>query len=195
MTILNLLTVSLGAVLAENLVFSRFLGTETFFSDTKNTARAVRRGIAVGIFLTAASLIAYILNALLLAPAGLEYMRTFIFVLVLGAGVKICENVLGRRFPEKYEKLGISFDSVCFSSAFLGVMLICTSHSYTFFEALFFGIFSGAGYILSSLILSAIRENLEYTDCPKFLKGEPMLFITLGLIALAFMGFSGMKFI
>ncbi len=195
MTILKILTASLGAVLAENLVFTRFLGTSSYFRDTRDVKSAVRSGAAVGIALAASTVLAWIFDTLVISLLGLEYMRTFLFVLLLCGGVKISKNVLGKRFPEAYARLGISFDAVCFSSAFLGVMLLVVNYSYGFFEALFFGIFSGVGYILSSLILSAIRENLEYTDCPRFLKGEPMLFITLGLIALVFMGFSGMKFI
>ncbi len=195
MTILNLLTVSVGAVLAENLVFSHLLGTTAFLRDTTDITSALKRSIAVGIFLPFFSILAYFFDRLVFTPLSLGYMRTFLFTILLCGGVKICENVLKTRFPSLYERFGISFDEVCFSSVFLGVMLLCTSSGYGFLGAIFFGIFSGAGYILASVLFAAVRENLQYTNCPKALRGEPMLFITLGLIALAFMGFSGIKFI
>ncbi len=195
MMILNLLTVSVGAVLAENLVFTHLLGTPAFLRDTTDIKSAVKRGIAVGVFLAFFSIVAYFFDRLVFTPLSLGYMRTFLFTLLLCGGVKIYENVLKTRFPALYERFGISFDEVCFSSVFLGVMLLCTSSGYGFLGAIFFGIFAGVGYLLASVLFAAIRENLQYTSCPKALEGEPMLFITLGLIALAFMGFSGIKFI
>lgn len=195
MTILNLLTVSVGAVLAENLVFSHLLGTPAFFRDTSDIKSALRCGTAIGIFLAFFSFIAYVFDRLVFTPLSLGYMRTFLFTILLCGGIKVCENVLKTRFASLYERIGISFDEVCFSSVFLGVMLLGTSSGYGFLGVIFFGIFSGVGYVLASVIFAAIRENLKYTDCPKFLKGEPMLFITLGFIALVFAGFSGIKFI
>lgn len=195
MTILNLLSISIGAVLSENLVFSHLLGTSAFIRDTKDIKSALRRGVAVGIFISAFAILAWLFDRLIFSPLSLGYMRTFLFTVLLCGGVKICENVLKTRFPALYERFGISFDEVCLSSVFLGVMLLSASSGYSFFGALFFGIFSGVGYILASVVFATVRENLEYTDCPKVLRGTPMLFITLGLIALAFMGFSGIKFI
>lgn len=195
MTILNLLSVSIGAVLSENLVFSHLLGTSAFIRDTKDIKSALRRGVAVGIFISAFSILAWLFDKLVFSPLSLGYMRTFLFTVLLCGGVKICENVLKTRFPALFERFGISFDEVCTSSVFLGIMLLSASSGYGFFGALFFGIFSGVGYILASVIFAAVRENLEYIDCPKWLEGTPMLLITLGLIALAFMGFSGIKFI
>ncbi len=195
MTIFNLLTVSVGTVLSENLVFSHLLGTSAFIRDTKDIKSALKRGVAVGIFISAFSILAWLFDRLILSPLSLGYMRTFLFTVLLCGGVKICESVLKMRFPSLYERFGISFEEVSFSSVFLGVMLLSASSDYGFVGALFFGIFSGVGYILASVIFAAVRENLEYADCPKILRGIPMLFITLGLIALAFMGFSGIKFI
>mgnify|MGYP003291048797 CR=1 FL=1 len=195
MTILNLLGISIGTVLSENIVFSRLLGTSAFLRDTKDIKSALKHSIAVGIFLAFFSILAWLFNRLIFAPLSLEYMHTFLFVLLLCGGVKLCENVLKKRFPAIYERFGVSFDEVCLSSAFLGVMLLAATSGYSSLGALFFGIASGVGYFLSSVLFAAVRENLESTDSPKALAGEPMLFITLGLIALAFMGFSGIKFI
>lgn len=195
MMILNLLTVSVGTVLAENLVFSHLLGTPSFLRDTSDIKSALRHSIAVGVFIAFFSVLAYFFDRLVFTPLSLGYMRTFLFTLLLCGGIKVCENVLRTRFTALYERFGISFDEVCFSSVFLGVMLLCTTSGYGFLGAIFFGIFSGVGYVVASVLFAAIRENLQYTDYPKALRGEPMLFITLGLIALAFMGFSGIKFI
>ncbi|MBQ7054588.1 MAG: hypothetical protein IJN97_05155 [Oscillospiraceae bacterium] len=195
MTLLNLLTISVGGVLAQNLVFTHLLGTPAFLRDTKDIKGALKHGIAVGCFIPFFSILAYIFDRLVFTPLSLGYMRTFLFAILLCGGMKICEAVLKTRFPALYEHFGISFDEVCFSSVFLGAMLICVSSGYSFFGAFFFGVFSGAGYILASVVFAAVRENLEYTVCPKWLEGTPVLFITLGLIALAFMGFSGIKFI
>lgn len=195
MTILNLLTVSVGAALAENLVFSQLLGIPFFLRDTSDVKSTFRRSVAVGIFVCFFSILAYMLNRLVFAPLSLGYMRTFLFVLLLCGGMKVCEGVLKTRFPALYERFGIPFDEVCTSSVFLGAMLLCTSSGYGFLGAIFFSVFSGAGYVFASVLFAAIRENLQYADCPKALAGAPILFIALGLIALAFMGFSGIKFI
>lgn len=195
MMILNLLTVSVGAVLAENLVFSHLLGIPSFLRDTTDMKSTLRRSVAVAAFVALFSAAAYLFDRLIFLPLSLGYMRTFLFVILLCGGVKICENTLKTHFPALYERFGISFDEVFTSSAFLGAMLICVNSGYGFLGALFFSIFSGAGYILASVLFAAIRENLQYAVCPKILKGEPILFITLGLIALAFMGFSGIRFI
>lgn len=195
MSFLNILTVSLGAALAENFVFSRFLGITSFLGGSKGIKPAVKTGAAVMLSLTVASVLACILDWALIAPLGLEYMRTVLFVLVLAGVVRIAETVLLKKAPSLYEKLGISFSLVTANAALLGVMLLTARGGYNILEAAAFGAFAGAGYTMAISLFAAVRERLEYSDVPEFLEGLPITLITAGLIALAFMGFSGMKFI
>lgn len=195
MSFLSILSASLGTALAENFVFSRFLGITSFLGSSKGIKPAVKTGVAVMISLTVASVLACIVDWAIITPLGLQYMRTVLFVLVLTGTVRIAEAVLLKKAPKLYEKLGISFSLVTANAALLGVMLLTARGGYNLLEAVVFGVFAGVGYTMAISLFAAVRERLEYSDVPEFLEGLPITLITAGLIALAFMGFSGMKFI
>ncbi len=194
MSFLSVLSISLGAILAENIVFSHLLGVTSFINNSNGIKPALKTGLAVTVASTVASVISYILDWAVISPLNLEYMRSVIYVLVVASAVQIAENVLSKKAPELYGKLSISFPVVTANTAILGVMLLGSNSGYNIFESIAFGLFSGVGFLAAILLFAAVRERLEYSETPKCLDGAPIALITAGLIALAFMGFRGMKF-
>ncbi len=194
MSFFSILSISLGAILAENIVFSHLLGVTSFINSSNGIKPALRTGVAVAIVSAVASVISCVLDWAVISPLNLEYMRSVIYILVVAGAVQIAENVLPQKAPALYEKLSISFPVVTANTAILGVMLLGSNGGYNIFEAVVFGLFSGLGFLAAILLFAAVRERLEYSDTPKCLDGAPIALITAGLIALAFMGFQGMKF-
>lgn len=194
MSFLSILSISLGAILAENIVFSHLLGVTPFMENSSGIKPALRTGVAVAATSTAASVISCILDWAVISPLNLEYMRSVIYILVVAGAVQIGENVLSKKAPALYEKLSVSFPVVTANTSILGVMLLGSEGGYNIFEAIVFGLFSGLGFLAAILLFAVVRERLEYSETPKCLDGAPIAFITAGLIALAFMGFQGMRF-
>ncbi len=195
MRLLSLLSIAAGAVLAENIIFSNLLGITPFLKESRGIRPALRQGVTTAFASVFASLLSWLLDTLIIRPAGLEYLRSVVFVLVAVSGVKLAEAVISKRFPKLSEKLDISFSLVAANTALLGVMLLASERSYTFFESLFFGVFAGLGYLAVCVLFASVREKLEYSDTPGFLEGLPIALITAALVALAFSGFAGIKFI
>ncbi len=186
MGIFKILFLSLAAVFSENLIFAKYLGFEPFLTETKNTKTAVLSGLSITLLTAVTCFVTSLVDILLLKRFSIEYMRTFVFVLIMVALWKVLVSCR-RRF-----KFQLSY--VLSSTAILGTALIVSSNGFNPFEALVYGIFAGLGYMLSSFIFAEIRARLKYSNVPKFFEGVPILLITAGLIALAFVGFHGMKF-
>lgn len=192
MSFLSIISISLTAILAENVVFSQYLGITPLLGDSDSVGKAFKTGCGVALILTVSSIFAYLADGLLLSALGIGYMRNVVLVLVAAVIVQLLENYLKSKRPALYEKLGISFSMVSANSAILGVLLINSQSEYNFIEALASGIFSGIGFLAAITLFAAVRERLEYCDIPEAFKGVPITLITAGLIALAFMGFRGM---
>ncbi len=192
MSFLSIISISLTAILAENVVFSQYLGITPLLGDSDSVGKAFRTGCGVALILAISSVFAYLADGLLLSALGIGYMRNVVLVLVAAVIVQLLENYLKSKKPALYEKLGISFSMVAANSAILGVLLINSQNEYNFIEALASGIFSGIGFLAAITLFAAVRERLEYCEIPEALKGAPITLITAGLIALAFMGFRGM---
>ncbi len=192
MSFLSIISISLTAILAENVVFSQYLGITPLLGDSDSVGKAFKTGCGVALILAISSVFAYLADGLLLSALGIGYMRNVVLVLVAAVIVQLLENYLKSKKPALYEKLGISFSMVAANSAILGVLLINSQNEYNFIEALASGIFSGIGFLAAITLFAAVRERLEYCEIPEALKGAPITLITAGLIALAFMGFRGM---
>lgn len=195
MSFLSIISISLTAILAENVVFSQYLGITPLLGFSDSVGKAFRTGCGVALILTVSSIFAYLADGLLLTALGIGYMRNVVLVLIAAVIVQLLENYLKSRKPALYEKLGISFSMVAANSAILGVLLINSQSEYNFIEALFSGVFSGVGFLAAITLFAAVRERLEYCEIPEVLKGAPITLITAGLIALAFMGFRGMSLV
>jgi len=194
MSFLSILSISIGAILVENIVFSSLLGVKPFLRESKSTTEALKSGIAIALLLTVAAIFAFVADWAIIRPLGLGYMRTVIFVLVMCGAVIAGEKIIRAKASDKYKKLGISLPLVTTNAATLGIMLIVAERQYNIIEAVVSGISAGIGYLMAVTLFAAVRERLEYSDVPKWLEDLPIAFITAGLIALAFSGFSGMKF-
>ena len=192
-TFITLFAISLNAILAENFILVKFLGICPFMGVSKKTDTAVGMGIAVIFVMALASAATWAVNAFLLVSIGLEYMQTVVFILVIAALVQFVEMFLQKAMPSLYQALGIYLPLITTNCAVLGVALLNVQNSYTFIEAVVYGLTGGIGFTLAIVLFSSIRQRLEDCDCPKAFKGFPLALIAAGLLALSFMGFSGFR--
>ena len=190
--ITNLLAITLGAVLANNFIFSQFLGICPFLGVSKKVDTAVGMGVAVTFVMGLASAITWLVN-LLLVQLGLEYMQTVAFILVIASLVQFIEMFLQKAMPTLYTALGVYLPLITTNCAVLGVALLNIQNNYNFIESVVYGITGGLGFLLAIVLFASIRERLVFADYPKNWDGFPIALVTAGLMALAFMGFSGLK--
>ena len=190
--IYQLLAITLGAILANNFIFSQFLGICPFLGVSKKVDTAVGMGIAVTFVMGLASAITWLVN-LLLVKLGLAYMQTVAFILVIAALVQFIEMFLQKSMPTLYTALGVYLPLITTNCAVLGVALLNIQNNYNFIESVVYGITGGLGFLLAIVLFASIRERLVFADYPKNWDGFPIALVTAGLMALAFMGFSGLK--
>ena len=191
MSITNLLAISLGAILTNNFIFSQFLGICPFLGVSKKTDTAIGMGLAVTFVMGLASAFCFFVNKLLVA-LDLAYMQTVAFILVIAALVQFVEMFMKKAMPTLYTALGVYLPLITTNCAVLGVALLNVQNNYNFIESVVYGITGGLGFLLAIFLFAAVRESLEFAEFPKCFEGFPIALITAGLLALAFMGFSGM---
>ena len=190
--IYTLLSITLGAILANNFIFSQFLGICPFLGVSKKVDTAVGMGVAVTFVMGLASAITWLVNLLLVA-LGLEYMQTVAFILVIASLVQFIEMFLQKAMPSLYTALGVYLPLITTNCAVLGVALLNMQNNYNFIESVVYGITGGLGFLLAIVLFASIRERLVFAEYPKAFEGFPIALVTAGLMALAFMGFSGLK--
>ena len=190
----NIISISLGAILINNFIFSQFLGCCPFLGVSKQYDTAKGMSMAVIFVMTLASFITWFVQHLILVPLHLEYMQTIAFILVIAVLVGIVEMALKKISPSLYQSLGVYLPLITTNCAVLGVVLLNVQNDYNFIESVVYGITGGLGFLLAIFLFAAIREQLEVSsDNPKAFDGFPIALVTAGLMALAFMGFSGLK--
>ncbi|MCR5826159.1 MAG: electron transport complex subunit RsxA [Oscillospiraceae bacterium] len=192
MSVTRLLAISLGAILTNNFIFSQFLGICPFLGVSKKSDTAVGMGIAVTFVMGIASAITFAVNQILV-KLGLEFMQTVAFILVIAALVQFIEMFLKKSMPSLYTALGIYLPLITTNCAVLGVALLNVQNEYNFIESVVYGITGGLGFLLAIYLFATVRERTEFADYPKSFEGFPIALITSGLLALAFMGFSGLE--
>lgn len=192
MSVTTLLAISLGAILTNNFIFSQFLGICPFLGVSKKIDTAVGMGAAVTFVMALASAFCYLIN-LVLVPLNLAFMQTVAYILVIAGLVQFVEMFLKKNIPTLYTALGVYLPLITTNCAVLGVALLNTQNDYNFIESVVYGITGGLGFLLAIYLFSTVRERLEFADYPKAFEGFPIALITAGLIALAFMGFSGLQ--
>ena len=188
----TLFDIALGAILVNNFIFAQFLGICPFMGVSRKMDTAVGMGFAVIFVMGLASALCYPVN-LLLDRAGLGYMRTVAFILVIAALVQFVEMFLKKSMPALYESLGVYLPLITTNCAVLGVVLLNVQNTYDFIESVVYGITGGAGFLLAIVLFASIRERLEFAEPPKAFRGFPIALITAGLMALCFMGFQGLQ--
>ena len=188
----NILSISLGAILINNFIFSQFLGCCPFLGCSNKMSTAVGMGIAVIFVMGLASAICWVVNVYVLGTK-LAFMQTLTYILVIAVLVQFVEMFLKKSVPSLYSALGIYLPLITTNCAVLGVVLLNTQNSYNFIESTIYGITGGMGFMLAICLFASVREKLEFADYPKCFEGFPICLVSAGLLSLAFMGFSGMK--
>ena len=192
MSFTGILSIALGAILVENFIFSQFLGICPFMGVSKKMDTAAGMGIAVTFVMGVASIFTYLIN-LVLVKLGLEFMQTVAYILVIASLVQFVEMFLQKAIPSLYESLGIYLPLITTNCAVLGVALLNTQNGYNFIESVVYGVTGGLGFLVAIVLFASVRERLEFADYPKSFEGFPIALVSAGLIALAFMGFTGLK--
>ena len=190
-TFAALVALSLNAILIENFIFSKFLGICPFLGVSKKTNTAVGMGFAVIFTMTLASALTYVVYRFILVPAGLEYLKTIAFIIVIASLVQFIEMFLQKSLPSLYSALGIYLPLITTNCAVLGVALLNITNEYNFLFSVVYGFTAGVGFLLAIVLLSLVRERIEYCDIPEPFRGFPIALIASGLLSIAFMGFSG----
>lgn len=189
----KLLAITLGAILANNFIFSQFLGICPFLGVSKKVDTAVGMGFAVTFVMGLASAITWAVYNFILVPLNLQYMQTVAFILVIASLVQFIEMFLQKSMPSLYTALGVYLPLITTNCAVLGVALLNIQNNYSFIESVVYGITGGLGFLLAIVLFASIREKLVFADYPKCWDGFPIALVTAGLMALAFMGFSGLQ--
>ena len=183
----------LSALLSQNFILVKFYGICPFMGVSKKIDTALGMGAAVTFVMGLASLVTYFIQHLLLEPLGLEYMQTVAFILVIASLVQFIEMFLQKSMPALYTSLGVFLPLITTNCAVLGVSINSVSYGYNLLETVVYGVTGGLGFMLAIVLFASIRERLEFAECPKSFEGIPLAMVTAGLMALAFMGFSGLQ--
>ena len=194
MSFTGIVSIALGAILIQNFIFSQFMGICPFMGVSKKMDTALGMGIAVTFVMGIASVFCWLVNRYLLMPLNLGYMQTVAYILVIAALVQFVEMFLKKSIPSLYQALGIYLPLITTNCAVLGVVLLNTQNNYNFIESVVYGITGGLGFLVAIVLFASVRERLDLTsECPKSFEGFPIALISAGLLAMAFMGFSGLK--
>lgn len=188
----NIVTILIGSILVNNFVMSRFLGICPFLGVSKKIETAFGMGMAVTFVMALASLVTYLIQTFVLNPLGLEYMQTIAFILVIAVLVQIVEMALKKISPSLYQALGVYLPLITTNCAVLGVAILNITEGYNLIESVINGAAAALGFTLAIVLFAGIRERLETCDMPKWMDGFPGALITAGLMAVAFIGFSGL---
>ena len=189
----NIISISLGAILINNFIFSQFLGCCPFLGCSNKVDTAVGMGLAVTFVMGLASAICWVIDQFVLVPLGLAFLQTLAFILVIAALVQFVEMFLKKMVPSLYTALGIFLPRSPTNCAVLGVVLLNVQNHYNFIESLVYGITGGLGFMLAIVLFASVRERVEFSEYPECFEGFPICLVSAALVALAFMGFSGMK--
>ena len=181
-------------ILVDNYVLVQFLGICPFLGVSKKIDTALGMGLAVVFVMGLASIFTWAVNTFLLVPFGLDaYMQTVAYILVIAALVQFVEMFLKKSMPALYTALGIYLPLITTNCAVLGVALLNSQEGYGVIMSTAYGVFAGLGFTLAIVLFASIRERLEFADYPKAFQGFPIALVTAGLLAMAFMGFSGLQ--
>lgn len=189
---MSLFLLFVSAVLVNNFILARFLGTCPFFGVSKKVETAVGMGLAVTFVMAVAGIITWVIQYAVLNKFHVEYLQTIVFILVIAALVQFVEMVIEKTSPDLYQSLGIYLPLITTNCAILGSAIINIQSGYNFVQMLVFTVGSALGFTLALVLFSGIRERIELSDIPYYFRGLPVAFITAGILALAFMGFSGL---
>ena len=189
---MDIFGIILSALLTENFILVKFYGICPFMGVSKKIDTALGMGMAVTFVMALAAAACYAVNLLLVA-LELTYMQTVVFILVIASIVQVVEMFLKKAVPALYKALGVFLPLITTNCAVLGVVLVNVQKDYDFLRSVVNGAAGGLGFTLAIVLFASVRERVDKADCPECFKGFPIALITAGLLALAFMGFSGLR--
>jgi len=181
-----------STVLVNNFVLVKFLGLCPFLGVSRKLETAIGMSLATTFVLTLSSVCSYLANEYLLAPLGLEYLRTITFILVIAVVVQFTEMVVHKTSPLLYQVLGIFLPLITTNCAVLGVALLNIQEQHGFLESAVYGFGAAVGFSMVMILFAAMRERIAVADVPEAFRGSAIALVTAGLMSLAFMGFSGL---
>ena len=182
----------ISSIFVNNIVLSQFLGIYPFLGVSGKVSTSLGMGAAVTFVLAIASIAAYLIQYHILVPLHIEYMQTIVFILVIAALVQMVEIMLKKVSPALYQALGIFLPLITTNCAVLGVAILLVQKEYNLGEAVVYAVAVAVGFTLALVLFAGLRERLELENVPKALRGVPIALITAGILAMAFMGFSGL---
>ena len=189
----EILGIIIAALLSQNFILVKFYGICPFMGVSKKIDTALGMGVAVTFVMALASAACWLVNEFLLIPLNLIYMQTVAFILVIASIVQVVEMFLKKAVPALYKALGVFLPLITTNCAVLGVVLVNVQEGYNFLISVINGAAGGLGFTLAIVLFASVRERVEKADCPECFRGYPIALITAGLLALAFMGFSGLS--
>jgi len=188
----ELVTIFISAVLINNFVLHYFLGICPFLGVSRRIDSAFSMGLAVTFVMTITAIVSWIINHWILIPYHLDYLQIVSFILVIASLVQLVEMFIRKTSPPLYQALGIYLPLITTNCAILGLALLAALKNYGFIQTIIFGLGSGIGFTLAIVLMAGIREQLDMADVPEVLKGPGIALITAGIMALGFLGFTGM---
>ena len=189
---ITLFAIVIGAIFVNNVVLSQFLGICPFLGVSSKVETSLGMGMAVTFVMALASVVTWCLQTFVLVPFGIEYMQTITFILVIAALVQMVEIVLKKTSPALYQALGIFLPLITTNCAVLGVAIISVQKDFDLLTGVIYSVATALGFALALVFFAGIRERLEVEDTPTAMRGVPIALITAALLAMAFMGFSGL---
>lgn len=190
---LTYISIIITAIFVNNIVFAQFLGICPFLGVSKRISSAVGMGMAVTFVMAIATVVTYLLQMYVLVPLGITFLQTIVFILVIAALVQVLEIIMKKAMPVLYQALGVFLPLITTNCAVLGVAILVIQKNMTLTESLVYAVATALGFTLALIIFAGIREQLALARVPKAMNGTPIALITAGILAMAFMGFAGIK--
>ena len=187
----ELLIIAIGSAIVNNVVLSQFLGICPFLGVSKKTETAAGMGGAVIFVITLASFVTGLIYKFILDPAGVQYLQTIVFIVVIASLVQFVEMFLKKFMHSLYESLGVFLPLITTNCAVLGVALNSVTYGYGILKTVVYGFSTAFGFFIAIVIMAGLREKIEYNDVPETFKGSAIVLVTAGLMSIAFFGFSG----
>lgn len=189
---MNYLVIVIAAVLVNNIVLMQFLGICPFLGVSKKVATAAGMAGAVAFVMVLATIVTYLIQKFILDSLGLAFLQTIAFILVIASLVQLVEIILKKASPALYQALGIFLPLITTNCAILGVAILTIQKDFNLLEGVVFAVSNAIGFGLALILFAGMREHLDLMEVPKGMKGTPIALLTAGILAMAFMGFSGL---
>ena len=189
---LSYFAIIIGAIFVNNVVLAQFLGICPFLGVSSKVETSMGMGAAVTFVMAIAAVVAWLIQTYVLVPLDIVYMQTIVFILVIAALVQMVEIMLKKLSPSLYQALGIFLPLITTNCAVLGVAILMIQKEYTLLQSVVYSVSTALGFALALVLFAGIRERLELEDVPESFRGTPIALVTAGILAMAFMGFSGL---